>query len=121
MDLPKIYAHIAPDGRLLEARAEPPVSSVTMGGRVYEYAPVGEDKVLRLVAALREFYPTARADVVHNSNGGPSSLVIEVPDTKVLVVHLTEVGMVRGRATMLNVPVADRAVQFAWCSYNPCF
>lgn len=40
MDLPKIYAHIAPDGRLLEARAEPPVSSVTMGGRVHEYGPL---------------------------------------------------------------------------------
>jgi|WetSurMetagenome_2_1015567.scaffolds.fasta_scaffold485985_2 hypothetical protein len=41
MDLPKIYAHIAPDGRLLEARAEPPVSVTTMGGRVYEYGPLG--------------------------------------------------------------------------------
>lgn len=34
---PSIYAHIALDGRLLEARTEPPVSSVTMGGKVYEY------------------------------------------------------------------------------------
>jgi hypothetical protein len=47
MNLPKIYAHIAPDGRLLEARVEPPVSSVTMGGQVYEYVPVGEVTVNR--------------------------------------------------------------------------
>lgn len=97
MDLPKIYAHIAPDGRLLEARVEPPVSEVTMGGRVYEYKPVGEDRVVRLVAALREFFPGARADVVHDSNCGPSSLVIEVgvPDTKVTVLHLDGLGVVR--------------------------
>lgn len=40
MDLPKIYAHIAPDGRLLDARTEPPISRETIGGRVYDYTPV---------------------------------------------------------------------------------
>jgi hypothetical protein len=40
MDFPKIYAHISPDGRLLEARTDPPVSQVTMGGRVHEYVPL---------------------------------------------------------------------------------
>ena len=36
---PVIYAHIAPDGRLLEARTDPPVSQVTMGGEVHKYVP----------------------------------------------------------------------------------
>jgi len=41
MPLPKIYAHIAPDGRLLEARDVPPVSWEGPGGKVYEYVPLG--------------------------------------------------------------------------------
>lgn len=44
MFLPKIYAHIAPDGRLLDARDVPPVSRETMGGRVYDY--VAEQEVV---------------------------------------------------------------------------
>lgn len=35
MNLPTIYAHIAPDGRLLDARTEAPVTHETMGGKVY--------------------------------------------------------------------------------------
>lgn len=39
MNLPKIYVHIAPDGRLLQARVEPPISWTTIGGNIYEYVP----------------------------------------------------------------------------------
>lgn len=41
MLLPKIYAHITPDGRLLDAREVPPVSWETIGGKIYEYVPLG--------------------------------------------------------------------------------
>lgn len=44
--LPKIYAHIAPDGLLLDARAEPPVSWTTIGGAVHEYVPSKKPSLL---------------------------------------------------------------------------
>jgi hypothetical protein len=40
MNSPIIYAHIAHDGRLLEARTDPPVSEETMGGKVHTYLPL---------------------------------------------------------------------------------
>jgi len=36
-NLPIVYAHLAPDGRLLDARTEAPVSWETTGGKVHEY------------------------------------------------------------------------------------
>ena len=48
MALPKIYAHIAPDGKLLDTRTEPPVSWETPGGKVYEYAPVKAPNPLKI-------------------------------------------------------------------------
>jgi hypothetical protein len=52
-------------------------------------------KVFSLALAIREFYPAARASIVHDSNCGPSSLVIEVPETDVLVTRIDEFGIVR--------------------------
>lgn len=59
MNLPKIYALIAPDGRLLDARTEPPVSWEAMGGKVHEYVPVESDQSIvpsldRALAGLTE-------------------------------------------------------------------
>jgi hypothetical protein len=38
--LPMVYVHLAPDGRLLDARTEAPVSWETTGGRVHKYVPL---------------------------------------------------------------------------------
>jgi hypothetical protein len=54
-----------------------------------------DPRVLPLVEALRAFYPEARANVVHESNGEPSNLVIEVPKVRVWVLPLSELGLVR--------------------------